>query len=127
MQQEAVKTAEAPQPIGPYNQAVKLGQFVFCSGTVGVDPAAGKMVSEEVQAQTRQVLLNLGAVLGAAGSSLGQVLKTTVFLTDMADFAAMNGVYAEFFNGTAPARSTVQVVKLPGGAKVEIEAIAFIP
>jgi 2-iminobutanoate/2-iminopropanoate deaminase len=128
MEQQAVLTSQAPRPLGPYSQAIILGGFVFASGQIGLDPATGKMTSEDVAGQTRQALGNMAAVLAESGSSLQQVLKTTVFLADLDDFAAMNAVYAECFaTQTPPARSTIQVGRLPAGALVEIEAIAFIP
>lgn len=125
MTKETVSTDKAPGAIGPYSQAVKAGGMVFCSGQIPIDPATGAFVSEDIAAQTRQVLVNLSAVLDAAGSSLGEVVKTTVFLADMEDFAAMNAVYAEFFNENKPARATVQAARLPKDARVEIECIAL--
>lgn len=126
MQQQSVRTDQAPKPIGPYSQAIRLGQFVYVSGQIGVDPGTGKLVAEDVEAQTNQAINNIDAVLRAAGSSLRQVVKTTVFMTDLSEFPAMNGVYAGYFTETPPARSTIQVVGLPGGARVEIEVVAFI-
>jgi 2-iminobutanoate/2-iminopropanoate deaminase len=123
MEHKVVSTANAPQAIGPYSQAITLGDLVFCSGQIPLTPD-GKIVEGDIAAQTRQVLSNLQAVLAAAGSSLAQVVKTTVFLADMGDFVAMNQIYAEFFSSTPPARSTVQVARLPRDARVEIEAIA---
>ena len=123
MARSIVATADAPQAIGPYSQAITLDNLVFCSGQIPLTPA-GTVVEGDITAQTRQVLGNLQAVLAAAGSSLGQVLKTTVFLADMGEFAAMNAVYAEFFPADPPARSTVQVARLPRDVRVEIEAIA---
>ena len=120
-----VSSADAPAAIGPYSQAIGAGQLVFCSGQLPIVPATGNLVGDDIGAQARQVLENMGAVLKAAGSSYDQVVKTTVFLTDLSDFAAMNSVYAEFFPGASPARSTIQVAALPKGAKVEIEAIAL--
>lgn len=114
-----------PKAIGPYSVATKAGSFVFAAGQVGLDPATGELVPGGVEAETRQALDNLRQVLAAAGASLEQVVKTTVFLRDMADFARMNTVYAEFFAREFPARSTVQVAALPRAAAVEIEAIAF--
>lgn len=122
-----VRSAQAPQPIGPYSQAVVHGGMVYCSGQVPLDPATGKLVEGDVEAQTEQVLANLRAVLAAAGASLGSVLRTTVFLQSLDDFARMNAVYARHFTGSPkPARSTVQVAKLPLGAAVEIDVIAVV-
>lgn len=125
MQRMIVATEGAPKAIGPYSQAVIAGEFVFCAGQVAIDPAQGQLIEGDIAMQTRQVLTNLAAVLEAAGSSLDQVVKTTVFLQNMGDFAAMNAVYAEFFPSNPPARATIQVAALPLGAKVEIEAIAI--
>jgi 2-iminobutanoate/2-iminopropanoate deaminase len=125
MQRERVSTTDAPGAIGPYSQAIATGNFVFCSGQVPLEPASGALVEGDVRAQTRRVLENLSGVLNAAGSSLAQVVKTTVFLIAMSDFAAMNEVYAEFFPGDPPARSTIAIAELPKGARVEIEAIAL--
>ena len=127
MEQQQIKSRQAPEPIGPYSQAIRLGQFVHVSGQTGIDPATGKFVADDIEDQTRQALKNLEAVLQAAGSSLKQVVKTTVFLTDLSEFKPMNAVYARSFVEIPPARSTVQVAGLPGGARVEIEAVAFIP
>jgi 2-iminobutanoate/2-iminopropanoate deaminase len=125
MQRERISTTDAPGAIGPYSQAIATGNFVFCSGQVPLVPASGALVEGDVRAQTRRALENLSGVLNAAGSSLAQVVKTTVFLVSMSDFAAMNEVYAEFFPGDPPARSTIAVAELPKGAHVEIEAIAL--
>jgi 2-iminobutanoate/2-iminopropanoate deaminase len=121
---ETVKTGKAPAAIGPYSQAVRSGGFLFCSGQIPLDPATGKMVEGEIEAQTERVLKNLEAVLEAGGASLAGVVKTTVYLADLSDFPAMNAVYGRFFPENPPARATVQVSKLPAGALVEIEAIA---
>ncbi|MSR45937.1 MAG: hypothetical protein EXS13_02530 [Planctomycetes bacterium] len=123
---EHVVTPHAPDAIGPYSQALVVQGFIFCSGQVALEPGSGGKLQGgvDVAEQTRRVLDNLGAVLKAAGSSLHQVVKTTVYLTDMANFAAMNQVYAERFGDHRPARATVAVVGLPKGALVEIEAIA---
>jgi 2-iminobutanoate/2-iminopropanoate deaminase len=121
---EIVLTDRAPAAIGPYSQAVRAGGLLFCSGQIPLDPATGKMVDGGIEAQTERVLLNLEAVLAAGGASLGSVLKTTVFMADLADFPRMNAVYAKFFPGDPPARATVQVAKLPAGALVEIDAVA---
>jgi 2-iminobutanoate/2-iminopropanoate deaminase len=123
---ETISTENAPGAIGPYSQAVKAGNLVFCSGQIPLDPQTGEFVSEDVAMQTRQVLKNLSAVLEAAETSLNNVVKTTVFLADMNDFAAMNEVYAEFFSDNKPARATVQAARLPRDARVEIECIAVI-
>jgi 2-iminobutanoate/2-iminopropanoate deaminase len=119
-----VATGDAPAAIGPYAQARREGDLVYCSGQIALDPATGSLVAGGVAAEARRVLENLSVVLRAAGGDLTSVVKTTVFLADMADFAAMNEVYAEFFRAPYPARSTVAVAALPRGAKVEIEAIA---
>jgi len=121
----AVATERAPKAIGPYSQAIVADGIVYTAGQVALDPQSGALVGETVGEQTEQVLKNLAAVLTASGSSLGQVVKTTVFLADMADFAAMNEVYARHFGGHRPARSTVQAAGLPKGARVEIDAIAI--
>lgn len=121
---ETVTTDKAPGAIGPYSQAVKAGGMVFCSGQIPIDLATGEFVSEVVAEQTEQVLKNLGEVLRAAGSSLGSVVKTTVFLADMNDFAEMNEVYSRYFSENKPARATVQAAALPRGARVEIDCIA---
>lgn len=125
MQREQVKTDHAPAAIGPYSQAIKAGGMVFAAGQIPLDPATGQIVSGGIQAQTEQVLENIRAVLTAAGASFETVVKTTVFLTSMSDFAAMNEVYARYFTGAAPARSTIAVADLPRGALVEIECIAL--
>ena len=121
---DTVSTNGAPRAIGPYSQALRAGGFLFTAGQVGFDPATGELVDGGIAEQTRQVLANIRAILEAGGSGLGQVVKTTVFLVDMADFAAMNDVYAEAFGAHRPARSTVAVAALPRGARVEIEAVA---
>ena len=127
MQPEAVITASAPAPVGPYNQAVKAGGVLYCSGQIALDPSTGLMVGAgDVEAETRQVLSNLQAVLEAGGSSPGQVLRTTVFLADLGDFARVNAIYAELFSdGVSPARACVEVAALPKGAQVEIDCIAL--
>jgi len=130
-QRNIIATNKAPAAIGPYSQAVRVdGQtslgMVFTAGQIAIDPATGKMIEGDIAAQTRQVLTNLKFVLQAADSSLARVVKTTVFLADMGDFAAMNAVYAEFFLHDPPGRSTVEVSRLPAGALVEIEAIAVV-
>jgi 2-iminobutanoate/2-iminopropanoate deaminase len=125
MARERIQTSGAPAAIGPYSQAIASGTLVFASGQIALDPTSGQLVEGDVRAQTRQALHNLSAVLEAAGSSLGQVVKTTVFLVAMADFTAMNEVYGEFFANDAPARSTIAVAELPRNARVEIEAVAL--
>ncbi len=126
MEQEKINTPAAPAAIGPYNQAIRYGQFIFTSGQVALDAASGELVGEDVQTQTHQVLKNLQAVLASAGASLTNVVKTTVFLAQMSDFQAMNAVYASYFTEIAPARSTVAVAELPRKALVEIECIALV-
>lgn len=126
MKREVIATKEAPAAVGPYSQAIRVGDWVFTAGQLAIDPATGKFIGGEIEVQTRQVLKNIAAVLDAAGSSLDKVIKTTVFLKDIGDFKAMNQVYAEFFTHEPPARSTVEVANLPLGALVEIEAIAIV-
>lgn len=121
-----VSTTSAPAAIGPYSQATKIGNFVFTSGQIPLDPATGQVVAGTVEEQTRLVLTNLTAVLEAAGSSLDKVVKTTVFIKNMNDFAAINAVYATFFQNEPPARSCVEVARLPKDVLVEIEAIAHL-
>ena len=123
---EIVSTDNAPGAIGPYSQAVKTEAMVFCSGQIPIDTATGEFVSDDVAEQTEQVLKNLTAVLEAAGSSLNNVVKTTVFLADMNDFAQMNEVYAKHFSENKPARATVQAARLPKDARIEIDCIAII-
>ena len=122
-----IATPGAPRAIGPYSQGIKANGFVFTAGQVGFDPESGELVDGGIAEQTLRVLQNLRAILRGGGTDVGQVLKTTVFLVDMADFALMNEVYAEFFGDHRPARSTVAVASLPRGARVEIEAVAAIP
>ena len=126
MKKKIIATDKAPAAVGPYSQAVRVGKMLYTAGQVAIDPAAGKMIAGDVTAQTEQVMSNLQAVLEAAGTSLDKVVKSTVFLADMADFAAMNAVYAKRFGDNRPARSTVAVAGLPLGALVEIEVIALI-
>jgi 2-iminobutanoate/2-iminopropanoate deaminase len=123
----AVESPDAPRALGPYSQAVVAGDTVFCAGQVGLDPATGKLAPGGIGAETARVLQNLAAVLGAAGLSLADVVKTTVFLADLTEFAAMNEVYGRHFTAPYPARATVQVAALPAGARVEIEAVAVRP
>lgn len=126
MKNEIISTEKAPGAIGPYSQAIKAGNMIFCSGQIPIDVATGEFVSQGVAEQTEQVLRNLTAVLEAAGASLNDVVKTSVFLADMNDFAAMNEVYGRFFNENKPARATVQAARLPRDARVEIECIAVV-
>ena len=122
-----VRTADAPDPVGPYSQAIQTGDWLFASGQIPLDPATGTLVNGEIEVQTRRVLQNLAAVLEAGGSSLDRVVRTTVYVTDLALFPRINAVYAEFFgDDPAPARATVQVAALPLGALVEIDAIALL-
>jgi len=123
---QAVSSDRAPAAIGPYSQAVRAGGLVFCSGQIPLDPRTGELVAGDIGEQTRQVLRNLGAVLQAAGASLDDVVRTTVYLADLGDFAAMNAAYGEFFGQPAPARATVQAARLPRDARVEIDAIAVV-
>jgi 2-iminobutanoate/2-iminopropanoate deaminase len=123
---EEIRSHQAPAPIGPYSQAVGVGGLVFASGQIPLDPATGKLVEGDIEAQTERVIQNVKALLAAAGSSLARVVKTSVFLQDLADFGRMNEVYARHFTGhPKPARSTFQVAALPAGARVEIEVIAL--
>jgi len=124
-QRTRISTSDAPAAIGPYSQAIAAGDLIFCSGQVALDPASGELAPDDVRVQTRRALENLSAVLSAGGATLGDVVKTTVFLVSMGDFAEMNEVYAEFFASEPPARSTIAVAALPRGARVEVEAIAW--
>jgi len=124
MPRTIIATAEAPKAVGPYSQAVATGKLLFCSGQIPLKPATGELLQGDVTDQTTQVLENLGAVLRANRMTFAHVVKTTVFLTDLGDFAAMNDVYALYFPSRQPARSTIQVAALPKGAREEIEAIA---
>jgi 2-iminobutanoate/2-iminopropanoate deaminase len=123
---EAVSTALAPKAIGPYSQGIKAGSLLFVSGQVPLDPATGQIVAGDIAAQTHRVFQNIGEILKAGGASFDQVVRTTVFLADMNDFAAMNEVYATYFTSPAPARATVQVSRLPKDARVEIDVIASL-
>ena len=123
---EAVSTASAPKAIGPYSQAIRAGSLVFVSGQIPIDPATGNLVEGDIQTQTRRVFDNLGEILKAAGASFEHVVRTTVYLADMNDFAAMNEVYATYFGSPAPARATVQAARLPRDAQVEIDVIASL-
>ncbi len=123
---ETISTNNAPSAIGPYSQAIKAGNMIFVSGQIPIDPKTGNFVSDDVKEQTVQVLKNLSAVLEAAGATLNDVVKTTVFLEDMNDFGVMNEIYGEYFVENKPARATVQAARLPRDAKVEIDCIAVI-
>jgi 2-iminobutanoate/2-iminopropanoate deaminase len=127
MKPKVIATKNAPAAVGPYSQGVQVGSMVYTAGQGALDPASGKLIEGDVAAETEQVLTNIEAILEAAGTSMANVVKTTVFLTDMADFAAMNEVYARHFADRPPARTTVAVAALPLGIQVEIEAVAFIP
>ena len=121
---QAVSTPSAPQAIGPYSQGVRAGSLLFVSGQVPIDPATGNIVQGDIAAQTHRVLRNIGEILKAGGAAFDHVVRTTVFLADMNDFAAMNAVYATYFEAPAPARATVQVSRLPKDARIEIDIIA---
>ncbi len=127
MSRQAISTTQAPAAIGPYSQAIVAGDYVFCAGQGAIDPTTGDFQQGTIEAETERTLRNIGGVLDAAGVSFADVVKTTVFLVDMGDFAAMNGVYATYFPDPPPARSTVAVAALPKGFKVEIEVIAYKP
>jgi len=122
-----ISTAEAPTAVGPYSQAIAAGALVFCSGQIPLGPSSGVLIEGDISSQTKRVLENLAAVLRAHGLTMEHVVKTTVFMTDLANFGEMNTVYAQYFPSDPPARSTIQVAALPKGANVEIEAIAFKP
>ena len=121
---QAVSTSSAPEAIGPYSQAIRAGSLLFVSGQIPIDPATGLIIAGDIEAQTHRVFQNIRAILAAAGGSFDQVVRTTVFLADMNDFAAMNSVYGTYFASPAPARATVQVSRLPKDARVEIDVIA---
>jgi 2-iminobutanoate/2-iminopropanoate deaminase len=121
----AIIAPQAPKAVGPYSVAIQTDGFVFCSGQVGLDPATGELAGPDLETQAHQVLTNLKNVLEAAGTSLDNVVKTTVFLTSMADFSKMNAIYSEYFTSTPPARTTIAVAALPRNALIEIEAIAL--
>ena len=122
-----IKTEKAPAAIGPYSQGILAGSLLFSSGQIPLDPAGGSLVSGGIQSETKQALENLKAVLEAGGAGLKDVVKTTVYMTDLSEFAQMNEVYGSYFSGEPPARSTVGVASLPRGARVEIEAVAVVP
>jgi 2-iminobutanoate/2-iminopropanoate deaminase len=119
-----ISTSEAPAALGPYSQAVRIGSTIYCAGQIPVDPKSGQIVSKDISEQTRRVLDNISAILKAEGLSFENIVKTTIFLTDLADFQTVNEIYASYFKQAPPARSTVQVAALPKGARIEIEAIA---
>ncbi len=123
---QSIQTSDAPAAIGPYSQAIKANGFLFISGQIAIDPASGQMDAVDAVAQTRQVMENIRAILAVAGLVFADVIKTTIFLTNLGDFQRVNDTYAGFFGSNPPARSTVQVVALPKGAKVEIEAVAAL-
>ncbi|MDT8318587.1 MAG: RidA family protein [bacterium] len=125
MKKTIVNTEDAPAAIGPYSQAIKAAGLVFISGQIPLDPASGEVAGDSIEVQTERVIKNLEAVLKAAGSDFGKVIKTTIYLTDLNDFAAVNGIYGNYFNDSPPARATVEVSGLPKGVKVEIDAIAL--
>ena len=127
MSKQRIHSDAAPKAIGPYSQAIAHGGVAYCSGQLGLDPATGELVAGGIEAQTHRVFANIKAVLAAGGSDLGRVVKTTVFLKNMGDFVAMNGVYAGYFTDPSPARSTVEVARLPKDALVEIEVTAIAP
>lgn len=125
MEKKAILTDHAPKPIGPYSQAIQVGPWVYCSGQIALDPKTGALSGSDVESQTKQVLENLKAVLTAAGCALEHVVKTTIFLKSMNDFPKVNEIYGKYFTGVTPARSTVEVSRLPRDVVVEIEAVAF--
>jgi 2-iminobutanoate/2-iminopropanoate deaminase len=127
MNRKIVQSPHAPKAVGPYSHAVRSGDLVFTSGQIPLDPETGKLVDGPIEEQTRRVMENLGAVLGAAGTSLAHVVKTTIYLTNLADFSAVNAAYGAYFPSEPPARSTVQVAALPLGAAIEIDAVAEVP
>ena len=125
MKKKVIQTEKAPKAIGPYSQAIRTDAFIFTAGQIGLDPTTGELISGAVEEQTRQALSNLRNVIEAAGSNMDNVVKTTVFLKDMADFPKMNAIYAEFFGENPPARSTIAVAALPKGGLVEVEAVVL--
>jgi len=126
-QRRVIQSSQAPAPVAAYSQAIASGDLLFCSGQIAIDPATGQMVAGGIEAETERVLKNLQAVLAAAGASLGDVVKTTVYLADFGDFSAMNAIYVRAFPSDPPARATVGVAALPRGARIELEAIARLP
>lgn len=126
MARRIIQTAQAPKAVGPYSQAVRVGNLVFTAGQIGIDPETGQL-QDSLAAQTRQALQNIAAILEAAGTNLQHVVKTTIYLTDLSAFGEVNAIYGEFFPQDPPARTTVQVAALPLGAQIEIEAVAVVP
>ena len=126
IKREIVKTKNAPAAVGPYSQAVRVGSFIYTAGQIALIPETGQLIEGGIEAQARQVMQNLAAVLEASGSSLASVVKTTIYVTNLAEFATINQVYGSFFSSDPPARSTVQVAALPLGANVEIEVVALV-
>jgi len=126
MSKQAITTSDAPAAIGPYSQAIRAGDFLFLSGQIPIDPATGQLVEGSIGDQTHRVLRNLGAILAAAGASFEDVVKTNVYLADMADFAAMNAIYGTYFPAPAPARATIQAARLPRDVRVEIDLVAYL-
>lgn len=126
MHKKAILTKNAPAPIGPYSQAIQAGNLVFCSGQIALDPVSGQMKGADVESQTKQVMENVKALVEASGGTLDHIVKTTIFLKSMADFPKVNEIYGTYFKGTAPARSTVEVSKLPKEALVEVEVIVAL-
>ena len=124
MQKKSIKTTEAPEAIGPYSQAIRVGNFLYTSGQISLDPKTMEMITGNIELETEKVLRNIEAILSAEGLNFGDIIKTTVYLTDLSEFTKMNQVYEKFFSNTKPARACVQVAALPKGAKVEIDAIA---
>ena len=124
---QGIATDNAPRALGPYSQAIRAGQFLFVSGQVPIDPRTGDLVEGSIEVQTHRVMRNIGEILKAGGVSYDGVVRTTVFLADMSDYVAMNDVYGTYFGAPAPARATVQVARLPKGARVEIDVIAMVP
>ena len=122
---QAISTPAAPQAVGPYSQAIRAGSFLFVSGQIPIDPATGQVVAGDIAVQTRRVMQNIAAILEAAGAAFDQVVRTTVYLADLAEFPAMNEAYAAFFSSPAPARSTIQAARLPRDARLEVDVIAL--
>lgn len=121
-----IHTPDAPEPIGPYSQAVRAGDFLYCSGQIALDPATGQLMMENIEQETHRVMQNIAALLGAAGANFSHIVKTSIFLKDMNDFASVNAVYGSYFEGNFPARETVQVSVLPRNVNVEISVTAFM-